>query len=67
MNNQQKAIFDKMVATASSLTIEQLKEAIVKDAAKPELPSVVFDSLLDALEGKVTEAEFIAFCEEVYQ
>lgn len=65
MNTQQKAIFDQMVAKASSLSVEQLKEAILKDAINPELDSVVFDSLLNALEGGVSEAEFIAFCEEI--
>lgn len=65
MNNEQKAIFDQMVAKASSLSVEQLKEAILKDSAKPELPSVVFDSMLNALESKLTEAEFITFCEEM--
>ena len=65
MNTQQKAIFDQMVAKASSLSVEQLKEAILKDSINPELDSVVFDSLLNALEDKVSEAEFIAFCEEI--
>lgn len=65
MNTQQKAIFDQMVAKASSLSVDQLKEAILKDAINPELDSVVFDSLLNALEAKVSEAEFIAFCENV--
>ncbi len=62
MNTQQKAIFDQMVAKASSLSVDQLKEAILKDVINPELDSVVFDSLLNALESKVSEAEFIAFC-----
>lgn len=66
MNIQDKAVFDKMVATASQLNVKQLKESIVKDATKPELPSVVFESLLSALECKITEEEFVAFCEEIY-
>ena len=67
MNTEDKEIFAKMVATGSKLTVEQLKDVIIKDAAKPELPSVVFNSLLEAIEYKISENDFISFCEEVYK
>ena len=41
----QKEIFAAMVTKASSLSVEQLQEAIKEDSTTPNLPDVVFDSL----------------------
>lgn len=65
MNAQAKAIYDKMVIKASVLPVEELKRVLSEDAKEPKLPSVVFESMLDALETQVSEADFIAFCEEM--
>jgi hypothetical protein len=65
MNNIQKALYTQMVAKASSLPVEELKRVMLEDLVNPTLPVGVFESLLDALEGKVSEDEFKAFCDDV--
>lgn len=64
MTNQ-KEIFAAMVTKASSLSVEQLKHAIEEDNTNPQLPDVVFESLLIALESKLPASEFTAFCESL--
>lgn len=66
MNTTQKALFNKMIETAAQLPVEEMKHVLIQDAKKPELPSQVFDAILNALESKISEEEFIAFCEEIY-
>lgn len=66
MNTIQKALFNKMIQTATQLPLEEMKRVLIEDAKTPKLPSQVFDAILIALETKITEAEFIAFCGEIY-
>ena len=66
MNTNQKALFDKMVKTASQMSIEDMERVLREDIKNPELPSTVFDSILNALESKLSEEDFITFCEEIY-
>lgn len=66
MNTNQKALFDKMVKTASQMSVEEMKRVLREDINSPQLPSTVFDSILNALESKLSEEDFIAFCEEIY-
>jgi hypothetical protein len=66
MNTTQKALFNKMIQTATQLPVEEMKRVLIEDAKTPKLPSQVFDAVLNALETKITEAEFIAFCGEIY-
>lgn len=66
MNTTQKALFNKMIQTASQLPVEDMKRVLIEDTKNPKLPSEVFDAILNALETKITEAEFITFCEGVY-
>lgn len=61
MNTGQRVIYNKMVAKAMSLPIEELKAQILKDSSDPVLPEVVFNSLIDALEKLVSEEEFNDF------
>ena len=61
MNTEQQAIYNQMVAKATTLSADELKDKILKDNAEPVLPEVVFNSLLDALEKMVTEEEFQDF------
>ena len=61
MNTQQRVTYNKMVAKAMSLPIEELKAQILKDSSDPVLPEVVFNSLIDALEKLVSEEEFNDF------
>ena len=65
MNTAEKEIFNKMVAKASLLSVNELKKQINQDTIKPVLPTIVFDCLMDALKSKVTEEEFITFCDSV--
>lgn len=65
MNTTQKELFAKMIKTASQLSLVEMKRVMIQDDKKPELPSSVFDALLSAFEAKVSEEEFIAFCEEM--
>lgn len=57
-------IYKKMVSTASALPVSELKIQIAKfmhdttDGA-----TTIFSALLDALETKVSEAEFCEFCD----
>lgn len=55
----------QMQEKASQLSVEDLKEQILKDLANPSLPDVVFEVLLAALESKLSEEDFLAFCEEL--
>jgi hypothetical protein len=66
MNTTQKALFNKMIETATQLPVKEIKRVLIEDAKSPKLPSTVFDAILNALETKITEAEFITFCEEIY-
>lgn len=61
MNTEQRVTYNKMVAKAMSLPIEELKAQILKDSSDPVLPEVVFNSLIDALEKLVSEEEFNDF------
>lgn len=61
MNTEQRVTYNKMVAKAMSLPIEELKAQILKDSSDPLLPEVVFNSLIDALEKLVSEEEFNDF------
>lgn len=61
MNTEQQAIYNQMVAKAIALPVDELKAQILQDNAEPILPEVVFNSLLDALEKKVSEEEFQDF------
>lgn len=61
MNTGQRVTYNKMVAKAMSLPIEELKAQILKDDSDPVLPEVVFNSLIDALEKLVSEEEFNDF------
>ena len=61
MNTEQRVTYNKMVAKATSLPIEELKAQILKDNSDPVLPEVVFNSLIDALEKLVSEEEFNDF------
>lgn len=65
MTNQEKAIFAEMMTKASTLSVVELKKVITEDNANPVLPEVVFDALLNTLEGKVKENEFLLFCESL--
>jgi Ca2+-binding EF-hand superfamily protein len=65
MNTQAKAVFEQMVAKASTLTVEELKRVLTEDSINPELPTVVFDTMLNALEGMISEEEFIEFCDSL--
>jgi hypothetical protein len=59
-------IYKKMIATAAALPVSELKIQIAKfmndttDGA-----TTIFSALLDALEGKVSESEFVEFCESL--
>lgn len=61
MNTEQRVTYNKMVAKAMSLPIEELKAQILKDNSDPVLPEFVFNSLIDALEKLVSEEEFNDF------
>lgn len=61
MNTERRVTYNKMVAKAMSLPIEELKAQILKDSSDPVLPEVVFNSLIDALEKLVSEEEFNDF------
>ena len=61
MNTEQRVTYNKMVAKAMSLPIDELKAQILKDNSDPVLPEVVFNSLIDALEKLVSEEEFNDF------
>lgn len=61
MNTEQRVTYNKMVAKAMSLPIEELKAQILKDNSDPVLPEVVFNSLIDALEKLVSKEEFNDF------
>lgn len=63
--NTQDQIKAQMQEKASRLSVEDLKEQILKDVAKPALPDVVFEVLLSVLESKMSEEDFLAFCEEM--
>lgn len=65
MTNESKVIYTAMVAKASLLPVEELKRVILQDATNPVLPVGVFESLMDALENKIDEKEFISFCDKV--
>lgn len=62
-----QALKDKMVKKAKSLTVEELKAEAAKMAQCLEAyADHVLMALLDALESKVTEQEFVEFCEQLY-
>ena len=61
MDTEQRVTYNKMVAKAMILPIEELKAQILKDSSDPVLPEVVFNSLIDALEKLVSEEEFNDF------
>lgn len=64
MSNQ--AIKAKMIATARQLSAEQIKAELVKLADNMEAwADHLYAALLDTLESKVSEKEFIEFCESI--
>ncbi len=65
MNTQEKAIFNEMMNKAATLSVEELKKVIREDNAQPVLPEVVFDALINTLEGKIKENEFLLFLESL--
>jgi len=57
---------NKMVSIANQLSVEELKEQIKIYMDKTEdYAIVVFVALLDALELKIDEAEYIQFCDSL--
>lgn len=60
-----ESIKAEMIAKASKLSIEELKNEIIKDSKNPTLPDVVFETLLSALEQKISEEEFVEFMENL--
>lgn len=63
MNTTQKELFAKMINTASQLPVKEMKRVLTEEVANPTLDTYVFDSILNALETKISEEEFITFCE----
>lgn len=61
MSNQ--AIKAKMIATARQLSAEQIEAELVKLADNMEAwADHLYTAMLDTLESKVSEKEFIEFC-----
>lgn len=65
MTNQEQVIFNQMMNKAATLSVEELKDVIRKDNNTPVLHEIVFDALMNTLEGKVKENEFLLFCESL--
>lgn len=64
--NIMQSLKDKMVEKAKSLTIEDLKaEAVKMNDCLEDYAYHVLNALLDALESKVSEQEFVEFCNEL--
>ena len=68
MNAAAKIMFEQMVTKASILSIDVLKNEIIKlmdNASDQAEADVVFDALVRALERKMPSAEFIKFCDAI--
>ena len=64
--NIMQALKDKMLEKAKSLTIEDLKvEAVKMNQCYEDYTHHVLTALLDALESKVSEQEFVEFCNQL--
>ena len=64
--NIMQALKDKMLEKAKSLTIEDLKvEAVKMNQCHEDYAHHVLTALLDALESKITEQEFVDFCDQL--
>ena len=61
---QANQIYKKLVTTASVLSVDTLKSEVVAWMANTsDEAGVMFNVLLTALENKMPEAEYIAFCD----
>lgn len=61
-----QALKAKMLEKAKTLTVTELKiEAEKMSQCFEDYAGYVLTALLDALESKVTEQEFIAFCDKL--
>lgn len=57
-------IYKQMVATAEKLSIGELKSQVAKLMGdNSETAGTMFNVMLTALENKMPEAEYVAFCE----
>lgn len=65
MTNQEQVIFNQMMTKAARFSVEELKKVIREDSTSPVLPEVVFDALMNALQTKISENEFITFLDSV--
>lgn len=66
MNAQQKTIFAKMVKTAKTLPVADLKEQAKRLYSDfSEHAGLMFTVVLTALEEKTEQAEYLAFCNEL--
>jgi|RifCSP16_1_1023843.scaffolds.fasta_scaffold383778_1 hypothetical protein len=59
-------IYKKMIATAQTLSVAEIKAQIVRlmdDTS--ESAGTLFNVMLSALEGKVSESEYVEFCNAI--
>lgn len=59
------AIRGQMIRVADQLTISDLKQHIVQMHADNAADDHVLEAMLTALENKMVDADFIAFCESL--
>ena len=59
-------IYKQMIATASTLSVDELKKQIIIFMdCDPEYAAEVFSVMLAALESKLSEKDFIEFCDAI--
>ena len=59
-------IYKKMVSTAQTLSVAEIKAQIIRlmdDTS--ESAGTLFNVMLSALEGKVSESEYVEFCNAI--
>jgi len=61
MNAQQTQIYNAMVEKAKALSVAELGVAIRETFINHHIPSEVQSALLDAMESKLSEKDFIVF------
>lgn len=59
-------VMDKINARVASLAVKQLKEMAIKlFTDERDGAEIVFSAVLGELEGRMPEADFVAFCESM--
>lgn len=56
---------EQMIAKAKELKAEQIKEWLEVNAYSEEYDDLVIQAMLCALQSKISEADFVAFCDSL--